>query len=80
MANPHPKAELGFNPSNLVMSWEKTVPLLSLISLRYGLLDLRLPCLRKTLRNWVLSLEMFSHSCDSESVLRQVTVTLSMIV
>lgn len=29
MVNPHPKAELGFNPSNLVMSWGKTVPLLS---------------------------------------------------
>lgn len=27
--NPHPKAKFGFNPSNLVMSWEKTVPLLS---------------------------------------------------
>lgn len=29
MVNPHPKAELGFNPSNLVTNWEKTVPLLS---------------------------------------------------
>lgn len=27
--NPHPKAELDFNASNLVMSWEKTLPLLS---------------------------------------------------
>lgn len=78
MVNPHPKAELGFSPSNLVMSWEKTVPLL--FSSLIGILDLRLPCLRRTLRNWVLSLEVFSHCCDSESVLRKVTVTLSMTV
>lgn len=66
MVNPHAKAESFLNPSSLIINWRRLSLYFLVISLN-SILDLRLSCLRRTLRNLVLSLEMFSHNHDSEN-------------